>query len=178
MILRAFRDSAGTNVLVIRNNYAPRFVNGSLGDFSARLERLLQQTSAAGFKVIYVAPSTKYYSVGPDSLCSRQWYRPDWAMGEDCHSGFFEDRGEQLARRRDVTDYLIDLSRKRNDFFVFDPFDVLCGSSEGSCTPLRNGRLIYRDESHLTGEGSELLIDAFEAFFRSKRSFNPRVDAP
>jgi peptidoglycan/LPS O-acetylase OafA/YrhL len=167
LILRAFSNSAGTNVLVIRNNYAPRFVNGSLGDFSARLERLLQKTSAAGFKVIYVAPSPKYYSVGPESLCSRQWYRPDWAMGEDCHSGFFEDRSEQLARRRDVTNYLIDLGRKRNDFFVFDPFDVLCGSSEGSCTPLRNGRLIYRDDSHLTEEGSELLVGAFEAFLKS-----------
>src|SRR5262249_17061485 len=133
--------------------------------------------SAAAFKVIYVVPSPKYYSVGATSLCSRQWYRPDWAMGEHCHSGLLEDRGEQLARRRDVTNYLIDLSRKRNDFFVFDPFDVLCGSSAGRCTPLRNGRLIYRDDSHLTVEGSELLVDAFEAWLRSQRWFNPTVDA-
>ncbi len=87
-------------------------------------------------------------------------------MEDKCRSGFAEDRAEQLARRRDVTNYLLNLSRLRRDFFVFDPFDVLCGGTEGRCTPLRNGRLIYRDDSHLTEEGSELLVGPFEEFMR------------
>jgi hypothetical protein len=152
---------------VIRNNYSPRFVDGGLNDFSKRLEELLARTSAARLKVIYFAPAPKYYSVGPNSLCSRQWYRPDWAMGADCRNGFLEDRGEELARRRDVTEYLLGLSRKRSDFFIFDPFAFLCGTSEGDCTPVRGGRLIYRDDSHLTGHGSELLAAPFEAFLRN-----------
>jgi hypothetical protein len=160
-------DGTASNILVIRNNYSPRFVDGGLNDFSKRLEELLARTSAAGLKVIYFAPAPKYYSVGPNNLCSRQWYRPDWAMGADCRNGFLEDRGEELARRRDVTEYLLGLSRKRGDFFVFDPFAVLCGTSEGDCTPVRDGRLIYRDDSHLTGQGSELLAAPFEAFLRN-----------
>jgi peptidoglycan/LPS O-acetylase OafA/YrhL len=160
-------DGISSNILVIRNNYAPRFVDGGLQDFSKRLEELLARTSAAGLKVIYFAPAPKYYSVGPDSLCSRQWFRPDWAMGADCRSGFLEDRNEELARRRDVTEYLLGLSRQRRDFFMFDPFAVLCGTSESSCTPMREGRLIYRDDSHLTGHGSELLAAPFEAFLRN-----------
>lgn len=88
-------------------------------------------------------------------------------MAANCRSGFIEDRGEELARRRDVTEYLYDLSQKRTDFFVFDPFPVLCGASAGDCTPVRDGHLIYRDESHLTGKGSELLAAPFEAFLRS-----------
>ena len=49
----------------------------------------------------------------------------------------------------------------------FDPFAVLCGVLEGNCTPVRDGRLIYRDEVHLTGQGSELLTAPFEAFLRN-----------
>jgi hypothetical protein len=158
---------AGKNIMVIRNNYSPRLLDGSLYDFSHRLEILLSETSRVGLKVIYVLPAPKYYKVGPASLCSHQWYRPDWSMGTDCRNGFVEDRGEQLTRRRDATDYLLSLSHKRSDFFVFDPFDVLCGGPVGDCTPVRNGRLIYRDDSHLTEEGSELLTSPFEAFLRS-----------
>jgi hypothetical protein len=159
-------EGGGTNILVIRNNYSPRWADGQLSDFSKRMDALLAQTSAAGMKVIYIAPAPKYYKVGPESLCSSQWYRPGWSMDEDCRNGFIEDRGEELARRRDVTEYLLGLSRRRSDLFVFDPFEVLCGASQDYCTPLRNGRLIYRDDSHLTEEGSELLVAPFEAFLR------------
>jgi peptidoglycan/LPS O-acetylase OafA/YrhL len=158
---------AANNILVIRNNYSPRLIGGGLHDFSKRLEELLARTSTAGLKVIYFAPAPKYYSVGPESLCSRQWYRPDWALSVNCRNGFLEDRGEELARRRDFTEYLLGLSRRRSDFFIFDPFVILCGSLEGDCTPIRDGRLIYRDDSHLTGQGSELLAPQFEAFLKN-----------
>jgi len=162
-------NGIGHNILVIRYNYSPRFINGDLNDFSKRLENLLVRTSAAGMKVIYFAPAPKYYSVGPDSMCSRQWYRPNWAMSTNCRNGFLEDRGEELARRRDVTTYLLGLSRKRSDFFMFDPFAVLCGTSEGDCTPVGDGHLIYRDDSHLTEHGSELLAAPFEAFLKNHK---------
>jgi peptidoglycan/LPS O-acetylase OafA/YrhL len=162
----AASDRTRNNILVIRNNYTPRVVDGGMRDFSKRIEQLLARTSSAGLRVIYFAPGPKYYSVGPESLCSVQWYRPEWAMSADCRNGFFEDRGEELARRRDITEYLLGLTRQRNDFFVFDPFIVLCGTSDGDCTPVRDGRLIYRDDSHLTGQGSELLAAPFEAFLR------------
>jgi hypothetical protein len=160
-IVPASRES---NFFVIRNNYTPRSIDGTLRDFSKRLDSFLARTSAAGMKVIYIAPAPKYYGVGADSFCSRQWYRPEWALSDDCRNGFPEDRGEELGRRRDVFDYLVDLSRKRNDFFVYDPFNPLCGNARGDCTPMRNGRLIYRDNSHITEEGSELLAPSFEAF--------------
>jgi hypothetical protein len=161
--------SAGTqnNILVIRVNYTPRFINGDLNEFSGSLNAFLSRTSAAGMKVIYFLPSPKYDSVG--GLCAPQWFRPQWAMGPECQNGFREDRGEELARRRDVTDYLIDLSKKRKDLLVFDPFDTFCGSSEGFCSPLRDGQLIYRDGTHITGRGSELLVAPFEAFLKDNQ---------
>jgi peptidoglycan/LPS O-acetylase OafA/YrhL len=168
LVRKAVPGNSGNKILVIRNNYAPRFINGELGEFSKRLEELLKVTAAAGVKVIYVAPGPKFYSVGPQSFCTAQWFRPTWAMSEDCRTGFREDREEELARRRDLFDYLVSLSRKRTDFFVFDPFDPLCGGSQGDCTPMRGGRIIYRDDSHITVRGSELLVAPFESFLKKQ----------
>jgi peptidoglycan/LPS O-acetylase OafA/YrhL len=162
------RTRPGPKILVIRNNAAPQALDGSLTDFAARLERLIDRAAALGFRVVYVAPGPKYYGVGSDSLCSRQWYRPAWALQDKCRSGFREDRAEQLARRRDFEGYLIALSRRRPGVFVFDPFDTLCGAAPGFCTPVRSGRLIYRDSSHLTEAGSQSLTRPFEAFLVAK----------
>ncbi|WP_370873718.1 SGNH hydrolase domain-containing protein [Caulobacter ginsengisoli] len=104
------------------------------------------------------------------------WTRASWlspsehflrrAISAQCKAGFTEDRGEQLARRRDFVAYLNALRARRQGFFLYDPFDPLCGSVGKVCTPVRNGRLIYRDSSHLTEEGSELLAPSFVAFLR------------
>ena len=53
---------------------------------------------------------------------------------------------------------------RRPDLLVFDPFDTLCGAAGRTCTPVRDGELIYRNESHLTERGSELLTDPFVRF--------------
>jgi hypothetical protein len=158
-------------ILVLRENSSPRRVNGDLSTFSNALEKLLDTTSAAGMKVIYILPAPKYDSVG--SLCAPQWFRPAWAMAAQCRNGYLEDRGEEIARRRDITENLVDLSKKRSDFYVFDPFELFCGTAATTCTPLRDGKLIYRDSSHLTGQGSELLAAPFEAFLKDNHLIPP-----
>lgn len=161
------RQQAPETVFVVRNNYAPRRVNGDLTRFSRLLEQELDRLSATGVKVIYFAPSPKYYTVG--DLCSPQWFRPEWAMGPECKNGFLEDRSEELARRQDVVDYLEGLAQRRKDFLVFDPFSVLCGNLDAAhCTPVRDGRVIYRDGTHLTATGSELMVPAFVEFLRNQ----------
>jgi peptidoglycan/LPS O-acetylase OafA/YrhL len=156
-------DPAHRSVLVLRNNYSPKAVEGT-GSFAPPLETFLDQMKARGYTVVYVAPAPNYYSVGPGSLCSVQWFRPRWALSARCSNGFVEDRGEELARRRDFTAYLRSLAMRRPDLLVFDPFDTLCGAAGRTCTPVRDGELIYRNESHLTERGSELLTDPFVRF--------------
>ena len=151
-------------ILVIRNNYSPRRIDGTLKSFAASLETLLQRTSHHGLRVVYFAGAPKYYAIGSGSLCSIQWFRPAWALDRRCHEGFVEPRSEQEARRTDLLEYLGALQSNRADFFVFDPFPILCGSDREFCNPRRGGRLLYRDDSHLTEEGSEILFPAFEEF--------------
>jgi len=152
----------GANVvLVLRNNYNPRGIDRSLDHFIAEITGLLDKASAVGMRIVYIAPGPKYASVGPTSLCSVQWFRPSWAIGERCEGDLIESRVEQQARRREFLSALQNIQRQRKDFLVFDPFDTLCGRDTVACTPKREGRLFYRDESHLTEEGSEMLADPF-----------------
>lgn len=145
--------------VVIRNNISPKAIDGSLSSFKKRMEPVVRSLVARGYAVVYFAPSPKYYSVGPDALCSIQWFRPASALSSRCAQGFTEMRSEQVARRSDFLGYLEELQRKVPQFVVFDPFETLCGSNATVCSPLRNGHLIYRDSSHLTERGSMLLYE-------------------
>lgn len=158
----------GTNVvLVLRNNYNPRGIDGSLDRFVAEITGLLDKASAVGIRIVYIAPGPKYASVGPTSLCSVQWFRPSWAIGDRCDGDLVESRVEQQARRREFLDALQNIQRQRKDFLVYDPFNTLCGQDPVACSPKRDGRLFYRDESHLTEEGSEMLADPFVEALRA-----------
>jgi hypothetical protein len=171
LIPKLASERAQDTILVLRENSSPRKVTGDLSTFSNALEKLLDSTSAAGIKVIYILPAPKYNSL--DSLCAPQWFRPAWAMAAECRNGYLEDRGEQTARRSDITEYLVELSNKRSDFYVFDPFELFCGTAATTCTPLRGGKLIYRDDSHITGQGSELLAAPFEEFLKDNHLIPP-----
>lgn len=157
-------------VLVIRSNYSPKFADGTLSSYSKVLERFLNENVPKNLNIVYFAPSPKYNAIGPGSYCSRQWFRPEWAISDKCKNGFAENRNEQLARRKDFFDYLRNLEKTHSNFYVYDPFDVLCGSTSKFCSPLREGgRLIYRDSSHLTEEGSELLSKPFQEFLEKHK---------
>lgn len=150
------RDTSDV-VLILRNNNSPRIIDGSLNHFIEQLRVLLDKAKAANMRIVYIAPAPKYAAVGPTSLCSVQWYRPAWAIGGRCQGDLVEARAEQQATRETYLKALLALQSDRSDFLVFDPFDIYCGTDPTTCTPMREGTLVYRDETHLTEKGSELL---------------------
>jgi hypothetical protein len=76
--------------------------------------------------------------------------------------GFFEDRGEHRARRRD--DRLSDRPQlKEKRFFVFDPFDVLWDPARGVVR--HRETVVDPMDEYLTG-GTGRLIDAPEVFLQ------------
>lgn len=158
----------GTNVvLILRNNYNPRSIDRALDHFIDEITVVLDRANAVGMRVVYIAPAPKYASVGPTSLCSTQWFRPGWAIGKRCEGDLLESRAEQQARRREFINALLNIELQRKYFMVFDPFDTLCGRDAIACSPKRDGRLFYRDESHLTEEGSEMLVEPFIAALKA-----------
>lgn len=168
-------DPSGAGVIIIRNNYSPRTVEGTLAPYAHSVETLVGKLLHKHYRVVYILPSPKYYSVGPGALCSVQWFRPAWALPSRCSSGFTEPLQEELARRAEFTGYLEDFARKTPGFLTFDPFSVLCGPDSKVCTPIRAGQQLYRDESHLTERGSEYLAPAFIGFLQEAKLIGGEV---
>ena len=154
--------------VVLRSNYNPKGIDGSLDDFMTKIELYHIQVNKMGYSIIYVAPSPKFPLLIPGGLCTEQWFRPSWALSDRCKGGFRVSRSEEIKRTKDFLTELKSLESKLNNFYVFDPFPVLCGPNEDYCTAIRNSVPIYRDKSHLTLAGGELLGQEFLIFLRDK----------
>ncbi|MFM7850396.1 MAG: SGNH hydrolase domain-containing protein, partial [Flammeovirgaceae bacterium] len=154
--------------VVLRSNYNPNRLDGSLDNFMTKIELYHKQVNELGYSIIYVAPSPKFPLLIPGGLCTEQWFRPSWALSDRCKDGFRISRLEEIERTKDFFRELKSLESKLNDFHVFDPFPVLCGPNNDYCNAIRNGTPIYRDESHLTLTGGELLGQEFLVFLREK----------
>jgi peptidoglycan/LPS O-acetylase OafA/YrhL len=155
--------------VVLRSNYNPKRIDGSLGNYRAKIESYYSQVKELGYAIIYVAPSPKFPSLIPGGLCTEQWFRPYWALSESCTNGFRVSRSEELQRTEAFFSELKLLESRLENFHVFNPFPVLCGPDEYYCTANRNGVPIYRDRSHLTLAGGEILGQEFLVFLRESK---------
>lgn len=154
--------------VVLRSNINPKRIDGSLINYIAKIKSFHNHVNELGYAIIYVAPSPKFRSLAKGGLCTEQWFRPNWAISESCKTGVRVSRSEEIKRTEDFFTELKSLESKLNDFYVFDPFPVLCGPDVNYCTAIRNDTLIYRDRSHLTLASGELLGKEFLVFLREK----------
>jgi len=154
--------------VVLRSNYIPLSLDGSIGRYVPRIESFYERMNQFGYGVIYVAaaPSFRLLTVG--GLCTEQWFRPAWALSENCGADSSVSRSEQLELRKDFFNALKKLEKQYPNFYVFDPFDALCGPDKDICKATRNGVPLYRDPTHLTTAGGEVMGQAFWDFLRVK----------
>jgi peptidoglycan/LPS O-acetylase OafA/YrhL len=154
--------------VVLRSNYNPLSLDGSLGRYAQRIESFYERMNQFGYGVIYVAAAPSFPLLTVGGLCTEQWFRPAWALSENCGADSSVSRSEQLELRKDFYNALKKLEKQYLNFHVFDPFDALCGPDKDICKATRNGVPLYRDPTHLTTAGGEVMGQAFLDFLRVK----------
>jgi len=154
--------------VVLRSNYSPKYVDGSLSDYVTRIKSFYERMKKLDYGVIYVAPAPKFPTLVEGGLCTKQWYRPSWSLSEECSRGASVSRSEQLGRRIDFFKTLKKLESQYKNFHVFDPFHALCGSYDDVCTATRAGIPLYKDQTHLTTAGGEVIGTALLHFLCAK----------
>ena len=154
--------------VVLRSNYNPLSLDGSLGRYVPRIESFYERMNQFGYGVIYVAAAPSFPLLTVGGLCTEQWFRPAWALSENCGADSSVSRSEQLELRKDFYNALKKLEKQYLNFHVFDPFDALCGPDKDICKATRNGVPLYRDPTHLTTAGGEVMGQAFLDFLRVK----------
>ena len=154
--------------VVLRSNYNPLSFDGSLGRYVPRIESFYERMNQFGYGVIYVAAAPSFPLLTVGGMCTEQWFRPAWALSENCGADSSVSRSEQLELRKDFFNALKKLEKQYLNFHVFDPFDALCGPDKDICKATRNEVPLYRDPTHLTTAGGEVMGQAFLDFLRVK----------
>ncbi len=70
-------------------------------------------------------------------------------------------RSQVDARNREYREVIFEMKKEFSGLTVFDPFPYLCDAA--ACYAMRDGRLLYEDDNHLTAEGSAYLGEKFLA---------------
>ena len=70
-------------------------------------------------------------------------------------------RSEVDARNRAYREVIFTMKKEFSGLGVFDPFPYLCDAT--ACYAMRDGRLLYQDDNHLSAEGSAYLGEKFTA---------------
>lgn len=123
--------------------------------YRASMERLVRTLESAGHQVL-VMQTVPNWGMGPG------WEPLKCSIGDitggDCRAEMpRSDTEQQQAIERDLTQAAVEAAGGQ----MVEPRDALC--ADGTCRTEANGRVLYRDESHLSRPGSELLAPLFVA---------------
>jgi peptidoglycan/LPS O-acetylase OafA/YrhL len=141
--------------------------------FLSKLSELVHQADKRGVRVIAIAPLPVFKGISnpPESwACSGEWFRP--FPPNNCNNNYTEKRKSIEARTSAIKQGLLGLARQKNNFLVYDPFDLLCLGKE-ECSTSIGGIKAFRDDDHLSSEGALFLAKNFIGFLRSKNLILP-----
>ena len=79
---------------------------------------------------------------------------------------------EDLKRIFDIQKVLFEVAKENTNVFLFDPYKSICNLESDLCAMYQKDKnlLYFRDDDHLSVEGSEYLSKSFKIFL--KESFN------
>jgi peptidoglycan/LPS O-acetylase OafA/YrhL len=137
------------------------------------LEPLVTELTKAGIPVIIVSavPEMRGYTNGTSIMANTFGTRD-----------FDIPRTEVQGNRQPAFAVETALAAAHRGAFVFDPFPALCDAE--SCWAVRDGRIQYQDETHLSVDGSLLLADGLTQSMRdavaadAAAGFHPSATTP
>lgn len=116
-----------------------------LSSFIKPIERLLENDK----KVVLIYPMPEFGWDVPRYFM-RQVLRGDERIDISIKFSVYEQRVEPFRRA-------VGQMAQQSSLLIVDPTDVFCDN--GRCNAYRDGRLLYRDDDHLTRYGTDLLVD-------------------
>ena len=122
--------------------------------------------SKRGLSIVFFSeiPIFKGMPNTPDVwACTKEWFRPFLHSG--CAANFLESKPQILNRINDTNELLLSFSLENDNVYYFDAFSILCPDDK-KCSSFVNDIQTYRNNNHLTQEGSEYLAPFFAKFLK------------
>lgn len=119
-------------------------------DFMAHVDAtfsgIMRDLIKSGKRIVFVK-NNPLLNFDPKKCVSRPLKPVD---GSSCT----EPYSEHVKNTAEYNNMLDSLIKKFPEIKVFDPANVLCDKSENVCSPIKNGKMLYRDIQHLSIDGS------------------------
>ncbi len=105
----------------------------------------------------------------PDTwACTKEWFRP--ILHKGCALNFSEPKVQIENRINDTNKILRSIAIENENVYFFDAFNILCPAK--NCSSFISNAQIFRDDNHLTQEGSEYLAPYFVNFLKTNGLFS------
>ena len=148
------------DVLVIGRIYLNRGNMAPMSDldlWGLEVEKFAEELKPLKIKIILIAPIPMFEFLDIN-ICKNQ------ALD---NAQCTVDR-TRLAAPIYLTQMVLDeLAVKKDNIFIFKPFDILCPPTQSKCYPYINGNWVYRDADHLSPEAGYFLYEPFMKLLQS-----------
>ena len=133
----------------------------------ADVSKLATRLSSKKASLILMAPLPEFeWDTDFDPrICTKEWYRP---FPPTVCSGSSNSKQILLEDRQHIMIALNSTAAKHPNFYIYDPFDVLCPDKTTCYTHIENVPM-YRDYNHLSNLGAQYLYDDFIKFLKDHR---------
>ncbi|MCX5947729.1 MAG: acyltransferase family protein [Cyanobacteria bacterium] len=142
--------------------------------WTEKLQALVDQAKRSGAVAIVISPlpdfppkqaSTNMPWNITKETCTKQLFRP--FIDHDC----FQQRA-RIGLATDIAPILLVLKAmeaRNNNFYVYNPFPLMCPDSASMCSNYYNGEMIFFDNHHLNLNGARIMSEGFNQFLIEKK---------
>ena len=129
---------------------------------------IAKKSEAKGTSIVLIAPIPVFrgnpQAKPTEQLCVKEWFRP--TIAKECSGLFRQERSALESRLKKINKELDALEATNKNIHIYKPFDLLCPKQSKDCETYLNGTRIFRDDDHLSRDGSVLVGSDFLDFVR------------
>jgi len=137
--------------------------------FFNQLGEISKFARARGINVLLFGVMPSFTSSGsplPYWVCERQWFRP--VIPKSC---YYNESKELIVKRSSlITSRLRQIADTNPNAHLFEPFELLC-PDKLFCRNYYGSVRLFRDDDHLTSEGSRFIYPYFLRFVDARKIF-------
>ena len=156
--------------LILRHadkNWIPIGEHHAFSLWLQEVEKLAMNSEARGVNIIIIAPTPVFRGIPIErkpkqELCVKEWFRP--ANPKECLGLFRQERTALVSRMKKINKALSELEATNKNIHIYNAFGLLCPQHFKHCETYLNGVRIFRDDDHLTRDGSLLVGTDFRNF--------------
>ena len=128
---------------------------------------IAKKSEEKGIRIVIIAPTPVFRGnpkgeQPPGQLCVKEWFRP--RIPKECPGLFRQERSTLESRLKKIDKGLDALAATNKNIQIYKPFDILCPKRSDSGETYLNGIRTFRDDDHLSMDGSLLVASDFLDF--------------